>query len=90
MPPREKISPEEEKALLWAEFERNLKRPVSERIERGCLSTFKPVLDEGPGIRMWDTMADYRRWCNETLPDWLGYKTMTDEEWEEYLKRADE
>ena len=90
MPSGRKSTPDEERELLWAEFERSMKRPVMERIARGCLWTFKPVLDEGPGVRVWDTMEDYRRWCNENLPEWLGYKTVTDEEWEEYLRRADE
>jgi len=30
------------------------------------------VLDDAP-FRAFDTTADYRRWCEENLPDWLGY-----------------
>jgi len=30
------------------------------------------VLDDAR-LRSFDTMADYRRWCEEHLPDWLGY-----------------
>ena len=74
----------------WASFEAALARPVLERIARGCLSTFKPVLDEGPGVRVFDTMADYRRWCETELPEWLGYRKVTDEEWEEMVARAGE
>ena len=32
----------------------------------------KPVMDDAP-YRTFDTMEDYRRWCEENLPDWLGY-----------------
>ncbi len=33
---------------------------------------YKPVLDDAP-FRAFDNTADYRRWCEENLPDWLGY-----------------
>jgi len=36
------------------------------------IHTYKPVLDDEP-FRAFDTTADYRRWCEENLPDWLGY-----------------
>ena len=29
-------------------------------------------LDDEP-FRAFDTMADYRRWCEASLPNWLGY-----------------
>ena len=32
------------------------------------------VLDDEP-YRSWESTAEYRRWCNEHLPDWLGYGT---------------
>jgi len=32
----------------------------------------KPVLDDAT-YRSWDTTAEYRQWCEENLPDWLGY-----------------
>ena len=34
--------------------------------------TYRPVLDDAP-FRAFATTADYRRWCEENLPDWLGY-----------------
>ncbi len=34
--------------------------------------TYKPVLDD-VGFRAFDTMADYRQWCEQNLPPWLGY-----------------
>ena len=78
----------DEKADTWASFDAASGRPVGERIARGCLSTFKPVLDEGPGVRVWDTMEEYRRWCDSVLPDWLGYKRVTDREWQAMLEEA--
>jgi hypothetical protein len=33
----------------------------------------KPVLDDAP-YRSFETMADYRRWCEDNLPSWLGYR----------------
>jgi hypothetical protein len=36
------------------------------------IHTYKPVLDDEP-FRAFDTMEEYRRWCEENLPGWLGY-----------------
>ena len=36
------------------------------------IKTYKPVLDDAP-FRSFDTMADYRAWCEANLPEWLGY-----------------
>ena len=36
------------------------------------IKTYKPVLDDAP-FRAFDTMADYRTWCEANLPEWLGY-----------------
>jgi len=30
------------------------------------------VLDDA-SFRSFDSMEDYRRWCEQNLPDWLGY-----------------
>jgi len=54
------------------EFEAARKRPLRERFRYAFIKTYKPVLDDEP-FRAFDTMADYRRWCEENLPDWLGY-----------------
>ncbi len=55
-----------------AEFEAAARRPLEQRIRYGFIHTYKPVLDDTT-YRSWDTMEDYRRWCEENLPDWLGY-----------------
>ena len=55
-----------------ADFEAAARRPLELRFKYAFIKTFKPVLDE-PVNRAWDTMADYRQWCEENLPHWLGY-----------------
>lgn len=55
-----------------AEFEAAARRPLAMRFRYAFIKTYKPVLDDEP-YRSFDTMADYRRWCEENLPDWLGY-----------------
>ena len=55
-----------------AEFEAAAKRPLKVRFRYSFIRTYKPVLDDAP-FRAFDTTADYRRWCEENLPDWLGY-----------------
>ena len=57
----------------WAaEFEAAAQRPLATRFRYAFIHTYKPVLDDAP-FRAFDTTADYRRWCEENLPDWLGY-----------------
>ena len=55
-----------------AEFEAAANRPLKTRFRYAFIRTYKPVLDDEP-FRAFDTMAEYRRWCEENLPDWLGY-----------------
>ena len=55
-----------------AEFEAAARRPLSQRFRYAFIHTYKPVLDDAP-YRAFATTADYRRWCEENLPDWLGY-----------------
>lgn len=53
------------------EFEAAARRPLSERIHYSFVRTYKPVLDDAP-YRSFDSMADYRAWCESHLPSWLG------------------
>lgn len=55
-----------------AEFEAAARRDLRTRFRYAFIHTYKPVLDDEP-FRAFDTTADYRRWCEENLPDWLGY-----------------
>ena len=54
------------------EFEAAAKRPLALRWEYSFIKTYKPVLDDAP-YRSFDTMAEYRAWCEANLPSWLGY-----------------
>ena len=54
------------------EFEAARQRPLKTRLRYAFVHTYKPVLDDA-SYRSFDTMEEYRRWCEENLPDWLGY-----------------
>ncbi len=54
------------------EFDAAARRPLEMRMRYSFIKTYKPVLDDLP-FRSFDKMEDYRRWCEENLPDWLGY-----------------
>lgn len=54
------------------EFEAAARRPLKTRFRYAFIRTYKPVLDDGQ-FRAFETTADYRRWCEENLPNWLGY-----------------
>jgi hypothetical protein len=54
------------------EFEAAAQRPLGLRFRYAFIHTYKPVLDDAP-FRAFETMEDYRRWCAENLPQWLGY-----------------
>ena len=56
-----------------AEFEAAARRPLEQRMKYAFIRTYKPVLDDAR-FRAFDTMEDYRRWCEQNLPDWLGYR----------------
>lgn len=55
-----------------AEFEAARRRPLALRFKYGFVKTYKPVLDDAP-YRSFESTAEYRRWCEENLPRWLGY-----------------
>jgi len=54
------------------EFEAAARRPLKVRFRYAFIKTYKPVMDDEP-YRSFDSMEDYRRWCDEHLPRWLGY-----------------
>lgn len=55
-----------------AEFEAATARPLRQRFKYAFIRTYKPVIDDAE-FRSFDTMAAYREWCENNLPDWLGY-----------------
>ena len=57
----------------WREkCRRQLKRTLKERMDYGFVYTYKPVIDDAKS-RVFDTMAEYRKWCKKNLPRYLGY-----------------
>jgi hypothetical protein len=54
------------------EFEAAARRPLEVRMRYAFIKTYKPVLDDEP-YRSFDTMEQYRQWCEKSLPKWLGY-----------------
>jgi hypothetical protein len=57
-----------------AEFEAAARRPLRQRFRYAFIRTYKPVLDDAP-YRSFETLAEYRAWCDANLPAWLGYGT---------------
>lgn len=54
------------------EFEAARLRPLHLRMRYTFIKTYKPVLDDAP-FRVFDTTEQYRDWCEQNLPSWLGY-----------------
>ena len=57
---------------LLAEFEVAARWPLTVRWRYSFIRTYKPVLDDAE-YRSFDTMEQYRQWCERGSPDWLGY-----------------
>ena len=55
-----------------SEFDAAARRPLAQRMRYAFIKTYKPVLDDAK-YRSFDTMQDYRDWCERELPSWLGY-----------------
>ena len=55
-----------------AEFRAAARRSLAVRMRYSFIRTYKPVLDDAP-YRSFETMAEYRQWCEKNLPRWLGY-----------------
>lgn len=54
------------------EFAAAATRPLAMRFRYAFIHTYKPVLDD-VSYRSFNTTAEYRQWCAENLPSWLGY-----------------
>jgi hypothetical protein len=54
------------------EFDTASRRPLRQRLRYAFIRTYKPVLDDVP-YRSFDSMTEYRAWCEANLPSWLGY-----------------
>jgi hypothetical protein len=62
----------EERRQWLEEFDAAARRPLAQRVKYAFIRTYKPVLDDAP-FRSFDTMSEYRTWCETNLPEWLGY-----------------
>jgi len=66
-------SPSSEEIAEWRrEFDAAAARPLATRFRYAFIHTYKPVLDDA-SYRSFDTLEDYRAWCERELPSWLGY-----------------
>jgi hypothetical protein len=54
------------------EFAAAARRPLKQRFRYAFIKTYKPVMDDAR-FRAFNTTAEYRKWCEENLPSWLGY-----------------
>jgi len=55
-----------------AEFEAAANRSLETRLKYAFIKTYKPVLDDEP-YRSFGSTAEYRAWCEQNLPQWLGF-----------------
>ena len=73
LPQCENSKPSLEIPAEWlAEFEAAAARSLKQRLDYGFVKTYKPILDDAE-YRSWESTAEYRDWCAENLPSWLGY-----------------
>jgi hypothetical protein len=68
----EEPTPPSDQSEWWREFAAAVGRPLATRMRYAFIHTYKPVLDDAR-YRSFETLADYREWCEAELPDWLGY-----------------
>lgn len=71
-PNPDRVPTTEERRAWRAEFEAAARRPLAQRFKYAFIKTHRPVLDDAP-FRAFDTMQQYRDWCERELPRWLGY-----------------
>ena len=54
------------------DFEAAARRPLKQRLKYAFIKTYKPVMDDAK-YRSFESMEEYRKWCEENLPDSHGY-----------------
>ncbi len=82
-------SPKAEIPADWlAEFEAAARRPLKQRLRYAFIKTYKPVLDD-VSYRSFESMEEYRRWCEENLPEWLGYHRVKEDASQKASAEAD-
>lgn len=66
-------NPSDADLQAWeGEFAAAARRPLAVRLRYAFVRTYKPVMDDA-SFRSFESMADYRQWCETHLPSWLGY-----------------
>ena len=63
----------DEKGSWQEEFDAAARRPLATRLKYAFIKTYKPVLDDAD-YRAFNMMQEYRDWCEQNLPSWLGYQ----------------
>jgi hypothetical protein len=63
----------DEHELFREQCRQQLQRPLELRERYGFVSVPRPVLDDA-SYRAFGSTAEYRQWCDENLPRYLGYK----------------
>ncbi len=63
---------EQDMELFREQCRRQMSRPLEARIKYGFSRVYKPVLDDEPW-RSFQTMEEYRAWCETNLPEYLGF-----------------
>ena len=72
-----KIGRTTEEEHLRLDFWDGLSRTVGERINLGFVPFKLPLIDDVP-YRIFETMEEYRKWAERTLPRYLGYYQRND------------
>ena len=62
---------------MTLDFQDGLSRTVEERINLGFMLVKLPVIDDVP-YRIFETMEEYSKWAEKTLPLYLGYYKTND------------
>lgn len=65
-------SESEDDGAFREQCRRQMRRPLEDRIRYGFYRIYRPVLDDAPW-RSFNSMAEYRKWCADNLPEYLGY-----------------
>ena len=75
--PDEIVISDDDRRAWEEEFAAAARRPLATRMRYAFVHTYKPILDDA-SYRSFDTMAEYRQWCRENLPEYLGYGELSD------------
>ena len=63
----------QEEQAFREQCRRQMARPLASRMKYGFCRVYRPILDE-PGVRSFASTAEYRQWCADHLPPFLGFQ----------------